>query len=102
MSSSADRKIANFPYLTSDEFEDVCQAGLLLFQEEPGKNASMSAKLVKNARGAAHMYEGSTCYLSFLRTTNADLHYTTRLESDGSDENENDPFSGMGDDMDGV
>jgi hypothetical protein len=100
MSIPADRKIASFPFLTQDEFEDVCKACLPLFQEEPGRDTSTSVKLVKDARGAGHMYEEGTCYLSIL--THADLHSSTKLGSDDSDEHDIDCFSGMEDDLDEV
>ena len=100
MSILTDQKITNFPFLTRDEFEYVCKACLPLFQDQPGSDTSISAKLVKDARGVDHMYEERTCYLSIL--THTDLHYATGLESNGSGEHDVDRFSGMEDDLDEV
>ena len=96
MSTAANRTIANFPFLTRDEFEDVCKSCLPLFQEEPGSDMSTSAKLVKVVGEA----EERTCYLNIL--THMDLHSATKLGSDSSGEHDDDHFSGTEDDLDEV
>ena len=96
MSTAANRTIANFPFLTRDEFEDVCKSCLPLFQEEPGRNMSTSAKLVKDVGEA----EERTCYLNIL--THTDLHSATTLGFDSSGEHDDDHFSGTEDDLDEV
>lgn len=97
MSTAANRTIANFPFLTRDEFDDVCKSCLPLFQEEPGRDMSASAKLVKDVGEAA---EEGTCYLNIL--THTDLHSATKLGSDSSGEHDDGHFSGTEDDLDEV
>jgi len=100
MSIPTDQTIANFPFLTQDEFEDVCKACLPLFQENSGSDTSISAKLVKDARRVDHVGEERTYFLSIL--THRDLHSATGLESNDSGEHDVDRFSGIEDDLDEV
>lgn len=100
MSVPADRKISNFPFLTRDEFEDVCKACLSLFQKESERDTLTSAKLVKDAGRADHMCDERTCYLSIL--TDTDLHCATKLGTDSSGEHDIDRLSGTEDDLDEV
>lgn len=100
MSSATNRKVANFPFLTLDEFEGACKACLPLFQEEPGRDTSTSVKLVRDSRETDNGYGERTCYLTIL--AHADLQRAMRLEPPGSGEHEADSFSGMEDDLDEV
>ena len=100
MTIPADRKISNFPFLTRDEFEDVCKACLPLFQKRSGRDTSTSAKLVNDAEEADHMCEEKTCYLSIL--THKDLHGVTKLGFDSSGEHDIERSSVSEDDLDEV
>src|SRR5579871_6593974 len=101
MSISADRKISNFPFLTRNEFEDVCKACLPLFQQKPGMDMSTSAKFVKDSREEAdNICEEMPCYLSIL--TQTDLHCAMKLGSNNSAEYDIDLASFPEDDLDEV